>query len=102
MPYSEWEREGRYRWNDLFAANRETAVRTQAKVETSACATITETMNGKYYGVHVCRDDSEGITLHAVNLHAFAKLYLQPEMKNFFPVPVLKWVWLITLASSPA
>ena len=42
MPYSEWEREGRYRWNDLFAANRETAVRTQAKVETSACATITE------------------------------------------------------------
>ena len=96
MPYSEWEREGRYRWNDLFAANRETAVRTQAAVDTSACATITETKNGKSYRVRVCTADSEGITLHAVNLHAFANLYLQPEMEFFFffffPVPVLMWV----------
>ena len=65
LPYSEWERVDRDR-NDLFAAKRETAVRTQALVETSACATITETRGEKTYRVRVCTADPEGIALHAL------------------------------------
>ena len=84
MPYSEWEHAGRYRWNDLFATNRETAVRTQAQVDMSACATITETMNGKSYGVRVCTADSEGITLHAMLtcMHSQTCIY-NLEMDNY-------------------
>ena len=64
LPYSEWNH-ARYGWNDLFAARgQEVAarVRSQATVETSSCATITERKDGKSYRVRVCTADPEGIS----------------------------------------
>jgi hypothetical protein len=73
-PYSnnaEWN----YRWNDLFADRGQEVgarVRSQATVELSTCAAVTETKNGKSYRVRVCTADPEGIILYADDLHAAA------------------------------
>lgn len=65
-PYAEWNH-ARYRWNDLFAARNEEVgarVESQATVESSSCATVTQTRNGKSYRVRVCTADPEGMLVH--------------------------------------
>ena len=70
-PYSsEWNNAARYRWNDLFAARGQDVgarVRSQASVELSSCALVTETtlMNGKTHRMRVCSADPEGIYVAA-------------------------------------
>ena len=69
-PYAEWN-SARYRWNDLLTARDEEVgarVRSQATVELSSCATVTETRNSESYRVSVCSADPEGMSLHAASL----------------------------------
>ena len=73
LPYSKWD-DPRYRWNDLFAA-RGQKVAAQATVELSSCAAVTETRGGKSYRVRICAADPEGISLHAVYLHALIFIF---------------------------
>jgi hypothetical protein len=93
-PYNEWNH-ARYRWNDLFAARgREVGarVRSQATVELSSCATVTETMNGRSYRVRVCTADPEG------RLYSCTQLwYKEPiRLDRLRGEPkIRKWEWLI-------
>ena len=73
-PYnSEWNNAARYRWNDLFAARGQDVgarVMSQASVELSSCALVTETTTDAR--VRICSADKEGMSLHvaAASLHA--------------------------------
>ena len=75
-PYnSEWNNAARYRWNDLFAARGQDVgarVRSQASVELSSCALVTETttdgMSTTSHRVRICSADPEGMSLHAASL----------------------------------
>ena len=65
-PYAEWNH-ARYRWNDLFTARDDEVgarVRSQATVEPSSCATVTEMRKGQSYRVRVCTADPEGTLVH--------------------------------------
>ena len=67
LPYSKWDHT-QYRWNDLFAARGQEVgahVRSQATIETSSCAMVTEMMGEKSYRVRICTADPEGILLLA-------------------------------------
>ena len=72
-PYnSKWNNAARYRWNDLSAARGQNVgarVRSQASVELSSCALVTETTDGiRSHRVRVCSADPEGMSLHTASL----------------------------------
>lgn len=78
VPYSEWKRAYQHGSNDHFTVKRQTAIR-QALLETSACATITETRGEKSYKVRICTADPEGIAHSLLTCIKLIGRYLSPS-----------------------
>ena len=67
LPNSKWDHT-QYRRNDLFTARDkevDARVGSQATIETSSCAMVTEMMGEKSYRVRICTADPEGIIIIA-------------------------------------